>query len=98
MTDIHIYDWMIHDLGLTGCELLTYAAIYRSQHSILLTSEERCRATFAQNLAETVGYTERNVRMTLANLLMRDLIIKRATVAGGRRRTYYLTTLPTRDS
>lgn len=94
MTDIHIYSWMIHELGLTGCELLVYAAIYRAEHSIILTNEERRQATFAQTLAETVGYTERHVRLSLANLLDRELIVKRSTVPGGRRRTYYQTVLP----
>lgn len=94
MVDIHVYSWMIHELGLTGCELLAYAAIYQAQHSILLTEEERARATFAQTLTETVGYSERNVRMSLANLFDQELIVKRTTVAGGRRRTYYQTTLP----
>lgn len=93
MTEIHIYDWMIHDLGLTGCELLVFAAIYRAEHSILLTKEERARAAFAQTLTETVGYTERNVRMSLAHLLARGLIVKNTTIAGGRRRTYYTATV-----
>lgn len=93
MNDIHIHSWMIHDLGLTGCELLVFAAIYRAQHSILLTEDERCRATFAQNLAETVGCTERHARTVLASLLDRELIVKRSIVAGGRRRAYYQTIL-----
>lgn len=93
MTDIHIRDWMIHDLGLAGCELLVYALIYRAQHSILLTSEERRQATFAQNLTKTVGYSERNVRLAIATLLRRKLIKKQTTIAGGRRRTYYQTSI-----
>lgn len=95
---IVIKGWMIDVLNLTGCDLLCYATIYGfSQPNKGNRTVGEWNGT-TQELADWVGYTQRQVKRSLSNLITRKLIkiTHEITRNGGEKTNCYVATAVTK--